>query len=451
MQNLSENFHKNPALTKFLEHYGNSGTLRMHMPGHKGIALTQALAGAYPWDITEIHGADSLFEADGILQSAQQCTAQVYQTGATFWSAGGSTLCIQAMLAQMKAEHRTILSARTVHRAFLNSCVLLDLPVKWIFPRSGSLIGGYYDLQDFEQALQSTSEPACIYITSPDYLGNLQDIAGLSRLCRKYHARLIVDNAHGAHLAFLKQNQHPITAGADFCCDSAHKTLPALTGGAFLHVRNPGDAGQIRSHMQMFGSTSPSYLIMQSLEACTHWLAGEGRDAIRQCEEFSEALKSELKLSGKYSLIGTDPMHLTLRVNGLQFAEILREKYRIECEYADKTCCVLLLSPMLTEQDFARLRSALLDCPPGVEFPAEIPPELSGSAEIVHDLRTAVLSDWEMLRPEQSGGRICSAVQVPCPPAVPIVLSGERITQESIALMQFYDLDRVAVIKNNHK
>lgn len=446
MSQISENFEQN--LTHFLKDYQNSHTLRLHMPGHKGKSLIPTLAGAYAWDITEIHGADSLFEADGILKSAQQETARIYQTGATFWSAGGSTLCIQAMLAQMKAEHRTILAARTVHRAFLNSCVLLDLPVKWIFPRSGSLIGGYYDLTDFERALQQTSEPACIYVTSPDYLGNLQDIAGLSRICRKYHARLVVDNAHGAHLAFLKENHHPIAEGADFCCDSAHKTLPALTGGAFLHVRNPEDAGKIQSHMQMFGSTSPSYLIMQSLEACTHWLAGQGRAAVRQWEEFSETLKKQL--AGKYSFIGTDPMHLTIRANGLEFSRILRENYQIECEYADRTCLVLLLSPMLTPQDFAGLTAILLDddCPSGESIPAQNPPELSGFAEIVCDLRTAALSDWEMIAPEQAEGRICATVQVPCPPAVPIVLSGERITKKTIEFLRFYDLDRIAVIKN---
>ncbi|MDE7121046.1 MAG: aminotransferase class V-fold PLP-dependent enzyme, partial [Oscillospiraceae bacterium] len=378
-----------------------------------------------------------------------QETARIYQTGATFWSAGGSTLCIQAMLAQMKAERRTMLTARTVHRAFLNSCVLLNLPVRWIFPRSGSLIGGFYDLSDFERALQQTSEPACIYVTSPDYLGNLQDIAGLSRLCRKYDARLMVDNAHGAHSAFLRENQHPIANGADFCCDSAHKTLPALTGGAFLHVRNAEDAGKIQSHMQMFGSTSPSYLIMQSLESCTHWLAGQGREAIRQCEEFAEQCKK--RLSEKYEVIGTDPMHLTIRVNGLEFARILRENYQMECEYADKTCLVLLLSPMLTQQDFDQLTTVLLDDSDNPDsresLRAQNPPALSGFAEFVCDLRTAALSDWEMLAPEQAEGRICATVQVPCPPAVPIVLSGERITKESLQLMRFYDLDRIAVMK----
>ncbi|MDE5753657.1 MAG: aminotransferase class V-fold PLP-dependent enzyme [Oscillospiraceae bacterium] len=433
------------TLTGFLENYQKNQMLRMHMPGHKGRSLMESLSGAYAWDITEIAGADSLFESSGILKQAEYRTAELYGTGATCWSAGGSTLCIQAMLAQMKSEQRTVIAARTVHRAFLNSCVLLDLPVKWVVPRSGSLIGGSYLLSDFETALQETSGLACVYVTSPDYLGNLQDIAGLSRICRKYHARLIVDHAHGAHAAFLKKNQHPIALGADFCCDSAHKTLPALTGGAFLHVKNPEDARMLKQHMQLFGSTSPSYLIMQSLESCTEWLAVQGRESILECEERIQKLKAGL--AGKYDLIGTDPMHLTLRVNGLVLSEILRKKYRIECEYADKTCLVLLLSPMMTDQDFAELEFALQDCPDRQHIPLWIPPDLS-EPEIVCDLRTAALSSWEVIHPEQAEGRICSCVQVPCPPAVPIVLSGERITKNGIRLMQFYDLDQIAVMKN---
>lgn len=425
----------------FLKNYEKSNILRMHMPGHKGKSFREELSTAYAWDITEISGADSLFEADGILRQAEQRTAEIYHVPETCWSAGGSTLCIQAMLAQMKAEHRIIISARTVHRAFLNSCILLDLPVKWVFPVAGGLIGGKYLLQDFETALQEIAEPACIYVTSPDYLGNVQDIAGLAELCRKYHAKLLVDNAHGAHLAFLKQQKHPIALGADMCCDSAHKTLPALTGGAFLHMKNPADVMLLKQHMQMFGSTSPSYLIMQSLESCTEWLSGQGREAIQICAERAEKLKH--KLTKKYILIGEDVMHLTLRVNGVIMAETLRKNYHIECEYADKTCLVLLLSPMMTKEDFARLESALMHCE---VIQAEQIPVLPPPLEMAYDLRTSAISSWKLIPLEQAEGRICATVQVPCPPAVPIVISGERLTRDWLEIMKFYGLEKIAVM-----
>jgi len=432
-------------LTEFLDNYTKKQTFRAHMPGHKGRSLLPGLNPYYAWDITEIKGADSLFEADGILRQAERQTAEIYRIPETCWSAGGSTLCIQAMLAQMKAERRTVISARTVHRAFLNSCILLDLPVKWVFPAEGSLISGRYQIQDFEKALQEISGEACIYVTSPDYAGNLQPIAKLAELCRKYQARLLVDNAHGAHLAFLEQNLHPIALGADYCCDSAHKTLPALTGGAFLHMKDASQVMQMKQHMQMFGSTSPSYLIMQSLEMCTGWLADSGKEQISLCAHRAEHLKQ--KLSSKYTFIGRDPLHLTISANGGFLAEQLRNcPYPVECEYADKTCIVLLLSPVMTEQDFDYLASALESVSP---VPAECPPLLPAPMEQVCTLREAGLASFEILPLEEAENRICAPVQVPCPPAVPIAVSGERLTRQWLEFMAFYGLKQIAVIRNS--
>ncbi|MBR1553947.1 MAG: aminotransferase class V-fold PLP-dependent enzyme [Oscillospiraceae bacterium] len=432
-------------LTHFLDNYTKNQTFRAHMPGHKGKSLLPELNPAYARDITEIKGADSLFEADGILRQAERQTAEIYHVPESCWSAGGSTLCIQAMLAQMKAERRTVISARTVHRAFLNSCILLDLPVKWVFPENGNLISGNYRVQDFEKALQEVSAPACIYLTSPDYAGNLQPIAEIAELCRNYHAKLLVDNAHGAHLAFLEKNLHPIALGADYCCDSAHKTLPALTGGAFLHLKDASQVMQIKQHMQMFGSTSPSYLIMQSLESCTAWLADSGKEKIQLCVRRAERLKQ--KLSSAYRFIGSDPLHLTISANGELLAEQLRNcPYPVECEYADKTCLVLLLSPVMTEQDFDYLASALESVQPVLP---ECPPPLPEPMKQICSLRDAGLAPFEIIPLEQAENRICASVQVPCPPAVPIAVSGERFSRQWLDFMAFYGLKQAAVVRNS--
>ena len=432
----------NKNLSKFLDNYTKSQTFRGHMPGHKGKSLLSGLECAYAWDITEIQGADSLFEAEGILRQAEQLTAEIYHIPATCWSAGGSTLCIQAMLAQMKAENRKIIAGRTIHRAFLNSCILLDLEVKWVYPKSGGIISGNYALADFEKALQEAEKPSAVYVTSPDYLGNIQDIQGLAKLCEKYHARLLVDNAHGAHLAFLKENLHPIALGADYCCDSAHKTLPALTGGAFLQMKDASKVGSMKQHMQMFGSTSPSYLIMQSLELCTEWLFREGKFKIQTCAERIQALKH--KFSQKYHFIGKEPYHLTISANGTKLAEDLRNcAFPVECEYADKTCLVILLSPVMEEKEFQILESALEICKP---YPAEKIPELPLPMEQAVSLREAGLASFEQIPLEKAEHRICASVQVPCPPAVPIAVSGERFTKEWLQFMKFYGLKQIAVM-----
>ena len=431
-------------LTDFLDKYTKNQTIRGHMPGHKGRSLNPELEKAYAFDITEISGADSLFEAEGIIRKAERQTAEVYRTPECCWSAGGSTLCIQAMLAQMKAEQRTVIASRTVHRSFLNSCILLNLPVKWVYPSEGGIIWGKYRAEDFEAALQEVTVPACVYITSPDYTGNIQDIAGIARICRKYQAKLLVDNAHGAHTAFLEETLHPIALGADYCCDSAHKMLPALTGGAFLHMKDSAQVMRMKQHMQMFGSTSPSYLIMQSLEECTHWLAESGRDKILTYVQRVKVLKQ--KFSGKYIFIGDDPLHLTISCNGNLLAEQLRNcPYPVECEYADKTCLVILISPIMTEQEFQHLEKALEGCTP---VKAEVPPEIPKPMEQAVPLRIAGLAEAEVIPLSKAVNRICASVQVPCPPAVPIAVSGERLTREWLALMEFYGLQSIAVIRS---
>ena len=147
---------KEQPIASFLSDYAHKKPIRAHMPGHKGKPVPgfEMLSAVTPFDITEIEGADSLFEADGILRTAEEQTADLYGGGAVCYSAGGSTLCIQAMLAQMKAERRTVIAARTVHRAFLNTCVLLGLEVRYVFPENGSLLSGSYPPAKFAAALQ---------------------------------------------------------------------------------------------------------------------------------------------------------------------------------------------------------------------------------------------------------------------------------------------------------
>ena len=425
-------------LTAFLDQYEAAGTLRAHMPGHKGRTPEGLPDLPYRRDITEIAGADSLFEASGILLAVQETAGALYGTQVCM-SAGGSTLCIQAMLARMRAEGRSVIAARTVHRSFLNACVLLGLPVTWVYPREGNVIAGTYALADFEEALRTVPH-ACVYVTSPDYTGHLQDIAGLSALCRRYGAVLLVDNAHGAHLHFLPESLHPMALGADHCCDSLHKTLPCLTGGALLHTAR-GDAALLRQDMMLFGSTSPSYVIMESVEHCITWLKAHGRAAMRESTERSAALRE--RLSGRYALAGEDPLHLTLRCDGEALAEDLRAQ-GVECEYADGQYLVLLLSPVMTPEEWARLEAVLRKAEPA---PARPLPPLPPSPEQAMPMREAALCGWESAAVDDAVGRICGPVQVPCPPAVPVVMPGERLDGEWAGYLRALGVERMNVVR----
>ncbi|MBQ8434792.1 MAG: aminotransferase class I/II-fold pyridoxal phosphate-dependent enzyme [Oscillospiraceae bacterium] len=421
----------------FLEKYSNDKIMRLHMPGHKGKSVKPL---SFTHDITEINGADSLFEADGIIAESEKNATELFKSFRTYYSAGGSTLCIQTMLAIVRRDKRNIIAVRNVHRSFLAACVLLDIQPQWVYPKySGGFLSGKISLNSLEEKLKITDN-ACVYITSPDYLGRTADIKVIADLCHKYNAVLLVDNAHGAHNAGNKN--HPVMQGADMCCDSAHKMLPALTGAAYLHINKREYAVYAKQEMSLFASTSPSYLIMASLDLCNDYIE-------KKLE--ADTLAALLALKGlrekireKYEVYDSEPFHLTLLCNGGSLSRQLREK-GIECEYADSYCIVLLFSPMNTPDEIEETADILMTCRPEksaedicFDFPV---------MESAMSVRKAALSGFEKIPVEKSLGRICAAVNVPCPPAVPIAVSGEVINENCIKIFEKYSIFTVNVIK----
>ena len=301
----------NTPIYDFMCRYSNSDILRFHMPGHKGSSPEPLLDMLYKLDITEIKGADSLFEADGIIAESEKNASRLFNTAGTFYSVGGSTLCIQTMLALMKREGRTVIAARNVHRAFLNAAALLDLDVHWLYLKySGGILTGEIPLDELEKELMECKAPTCVYITSPDYTGKTADIEKISSICRKYNSPLLVDNAHGPHLAFFEKSRHPIARGADLCCDSAHKMLPALTGAAYLHISDLKYADKVKDAMTLFASTSPSYLIMASLDLCNRYIDEKIREDIKNIQQRVEKLRA--KLSARLVFADSEPFHITI-------------------------------------------------------------------------------------------------------------------------------------------
>ncbi|MBR4331909.1 MAG: aminotransferase class V-fold PLP-dependent enzyme, partial [Clostridia bacterium] len=279
----------------FVRSYQERRNIRLHMPGHKG----KVLLGMESMDITEIGGADELFHPNGVIQKSEENASSLFGAGKTVYSTEGSSLCIRAMayLALLWGKERgrkpVILAGRNAHKAFLSAAALLDADVRWLYPeREQHLIACEITGPGLERQLEAMAEkPAAVYVTSPDYLGHVLDIAALSAVCRRHDVLLLVDNAHGAYLKFLRPDRHPMTLGADLCCDSAHKTLPVLTGGAYLHISKKAPAllrEQANRAMELFASSSPSYLILQSLDKCSAVLSQDaGRMAAfaeRICE-----------------------------------------------------------------------------------------------------------------------------------------------------------------------
>jgi arginine/lysine/ornithine decarboxylase len=435
----------NTPVCDYLKKYSEKNMLRLHMPAHKGKNIGSPIDDILKYDITEIKGADSLFEADGIISESEKNASELFKTVSTIYSVQGSTLCIQTMLALMKTENRHIISARNSHRAFLNACALLDLEIEWIYPEYNSgIIGGIIKVSDIEEKLKNSDGNSCVYITSPDYLGNIADIKSIAQICHKYNAVLLVDNAHGACLGFLQPSKHPAHLGADMCCDSAHKMLPAVTGTAYLHINNERYAKKAKSMMSVFASTSPSYIQLASLDYCNLYISEKINDDIIYALNEIKKIKSDLKY--KYSFIEGEPFHITITdINGNDMAEKLRQ-YNIECEYSDFNCIVLLLSPVNTAEDFKILKSALENINPqkcisekNIKFPAPVQ---------AVSLKKAFFSPSEEISIYKAEGRICSSLNVPCPPAIPIAVSGEIISAECIEIYRQYNIKTINVIMN---
>ena len=440
----------NTPISDFVREYAEKNMVRAHMPGHKGMVGGDSISVVYPYDITEICGADALFEAKGIIAESEKKASELFGTAGTFYSAGGSTLCIQAMLAAVCRRGGSIAAARNSHKALINSCILLGIDVEWIYPEfeKGSVISGRITPESVKKVLSSGEKFDCVYITSPDYLGVVADIKGISEVCREFDVPLLVDNAHGAHLAFLEKSLHPIHLGADICCDSAHKTLPVLTGGAYLHTASEKYNKLIKEAMSLFGSSSPSYLILQSLDLCNKYLAESFRDDLKRTVERVEALKERLKEG--YTICSSEPLKLTVYAypsgrNGRGISEYLRFR-GIEAEYADETHVMLMFSPFTPEKDFDRVEEAFLTMPqPRILL---TPPDFSVlPLEKAMSPREAYFSPYERVEVDNALGRICARSETVCPPCVPAAVSGEVFDENSIKILKMYSISEVNVLK----
>ena len=440
----------------FLEQYSRSVTVRGHMPGHKGRdVFGKGLERLFEYDITEIKGADELFEAEGIIAESEKNASRLFGTAATFYSAGGSTLCIQAMLAAVCKKSSAFICGRNAHRAVMNSCVLLGLEPCWVYPEyeEGSAVSGEITPEAVRTAIEENAykNPACVFITSPDYLGKIADIKGISEVCHEYGIPLIVDNAHGAYLAFTEQSQHPIHMGADMCCDSAHKTLPVLTGGAYLHI---GDGlcrekiPEIKRCMALFGSSSPSYLIMASMDLCNKYLSESFRDDLRRTAEKISEIKKQLGVV--YSFYGDEPLKITVYafpcgLTGYELAERLREG-GVEPEYADLTHVVMMFSTANTDEDFDRVLRAMKSVRmPRIRLE---PPDFEPDRPAVKMLpREAFFAERETVPAEKSLGRIAAEAVTVCPPCVPVIMAGEEINENTIKILKNYSIFQINVLK----
>ncbi len=440
-------------IVDFVRAYAERKVTRFHMPGHKG----RAFLGCESLDITEVAGADVLYAPEGIIRRSEANATALFGSAHTFYSTEGSTLCIKAMLALVcagKGECPWILAARNAHKALIYGAAMLDLRIRWLDPKDGThLCRSDITAEDVRRALDEMEEPpAAVYLTSPDYLGNLSDICGIAAVCEKAGIPLLCDNAHGAYLKFLKPSLHPLDLGVTMCCDSAHKTLPVLTGGAYLHIAKGQEEylEQVREYLSLFASTSPSYLILQSLDLCNRYLSDGYEKRLSECQERVASVRRELCAAGLLAE-QTEPLKLVLRPDSLgytgnEIAELLR-KENVECEFSDEDALVLMMTPENDDKDFETLKAALLSLPARPARSETVACVRAQSSVTSEGIRRAMLAPRQRIAVREAEGRICATPTVSCPPAVPIAVSGDRITKEQIELFLRYGIEEIDVVK----
>jgi len=437
----------------FVRRYADSDAVRLHMPGHKGASVL----GFEKLDITEIDGADVLYSSSGIIKESETNAASLFGALLTKYSTEGSSLSIRAMLylavlaAKNEGRRPLIAAGRNAHKVFMTAAALLDFDIMWLYGENRGVVSCQLTADDVEAAFRGENKPTALYITSPDYLGYVADIRALAEVCHRHGAMLLVDNAHGAYLNFLPESRHPLALGADMCCDSAHKTLPVLTGGGYLHIAKgaPDICREMaQSAMSLFASTSPSYIIMQSLDAANVYLADQYRQRLFDTVERLSRLKARLSDHG-YMLVGDEPTKLTVApksygYTGCELAEYL-QKSGVVCEFSDPDYCVMMFTPELDCSAYSRIADVLLSL--DVRTPICDMPPMPCASKCVMSVREAMMSPSQEIGVSDAVGRVLADANVSCPPAIPIAVCGEIIGEDAVKAFNYYGITRCRVVK----
>lgn len=425
-----------------LECYSEENALRFHMPGHKGLA---ELPGA-SLDVTEVPGTDALFDPqEGILGAANEA-AVAYGAGASFLLVNGSTAGLQAMALWVKAQGRRLVLPRDSHLSAVYACALADLQPLWAEPewdRDEQLFR--WDAGRFMRHISDAK--SAVLLTYPDYYGRCIDIQAFKEQLNHMGAALLADAAHGAHFSFSAKLPPDAGTAAVLWVAGAHKTLPAPTQTAFLHVKDAADAPEIARLLRGITTTSPSYILMAGLDDAraymqAHW--AETDEWITNCLYFTERVN---RLNGlrcwddgdavRLGFARHDPTRIVvdtsaLGMSGMEACARLRA-LGLQAEMSDMRRVVLVTSIMDSYERFDaayEIFSKLSQEGSGRRFSSSLPALQSGCVAI--SLREAWLSQAEEVELRYAAGRVASEPFGAYPPGIPLCMPGETIPADSV-------------------
>ena len=437
-------------LTDTIKEYVDTKRSRFHTPGHQGI-LPEPFSEIAKYDVTEIDGLDDLYNSSGAIRKTENEFANIYGRSSCLLSAGGSTLCIQTMIALAVPIGGKLLISREAHTSAVNTMALLDINPIWIYPNTNEETGILDPAipSEIEKLISDNMDISAVYITIPTYYGRNWDIEGISEVCRKYKKPLLVDCAQGAHYKFLEESKFPLDLGADMCCVSLHKTLPSMTGAALLHLNKSYSFDEAKRKMALFGSTSPSYPIMMSADSIIPYLSTKAQKDVEKNKINIELLKIIAKKEGFIVPDGdSDPTRLTIGYGAVGYnkketLEVLH-KYKIEPEMIDDYYFVLLGGVNHTADDWAKVSAYLSGLKKKAARP--LPDNSFPMPESVISIREAVFSPTKTVPRLSAEGKVAGSIVAPCPPGIPIVIPGEKLDQNVLGHLKKHRIMAVNVL-----
>ena len=453
-------------LYRALEIYSQEDYYPFHMPGHKRNPDTVNTDLPFDRDITEIEGFDNLHHPEGILKKAQETAANVYGTKECYYSVNGSTAALLAAVSAAVPRKGQILVARNCHKAVYHALYLRNLIPTYVYPQMDQKwwINGGISPDKVERALAENPEIKAVLLTSPTYDGVVSDIEKIAEIVHRYEIPLIVDEAHGAHFHF--SNYFPTSAaelGADLVIQSFHKTLPSMTQTAVLHnCSDRVDSRLIRRFMGIYQSSSPSYILMASMDACMEKMSSDGNEMFREFTKILEKARRRLSECKYIRLvspeIGTagvfdyDRSKLLFStryasMTGSELAQILLEKYHIQVEMETEHYVLALAAVGDSEEGFERLCQAIEEINQEeaqkkkekreAEEPKAGRTAYTSLSQFM-SITEAMESESEIRKLEESVGRISAEFGYLYPPGIPLIVPGEQITGQFIRNMRIY-------------
>ena len=437
-----------------LKELKNDNLISFHVPGHKmgkvfeKLGYEDILKKIYTLDTTEIDGTDNLHNAKEIIKDSQDRAARVFNSDKTIYLVNGTTCGIEAAIMSVCPPKSKIIVNRDCHQSVINACILGDIEPIYLSSRvceKTNIIMGL-DIEDTKSVIDRNLDAKAIVLTYPTYYGRTFDLKSICDYAHSKNMIVIVDEAHGAHLQLSEElPKSAIEQGADIVVQSTHKTLPAFTQSSMMHIKGDKiDDNKIKAMLRFLESSSPSYMLLTSLELAVDIYDKHGKELMRNLIKNIDNFKSKFK--NNENIIIDNNMDKTkifislknLGITGYDLDNILREKYKIQVELSNYYGVLLICTIGNDEGDFTRLEKSLEDLLLNISigkiledtnYPKTIPKKILNP-------RDAFYSDKKTIKLEDSIGKISGEYIIPYPPGISLISPGEMITQEIITYIQ---------------